>query len=202
MPAAVLDTHPILRGGGKDRADLRIVEIPQRRLAAPRFGQGQARRHRPVLELAEIQLYLGHLLLRGVTRESLVRALSQVKVQHDGIKGRIGPMAVPLPIFRVHVQLDGAAQHGRARPIRKAHRGVGEVRAGFMVPDAVLDDFHALAVGGGQETGTEVSREPVGLELEFVFLFGCLFRGCFAQRAIRRGEQRGVAMGKLHGFGT
>ena len=151
-----------------------------------------------MFELAQVELHLRDLPVLGGPRERLAGAVLQVQVEHHVIERRVGAVAVPFPVLRAGVEFDAAAHHRRIGTVRETHRRFREIGSRLVVPHAELHDFHPFARGCRQEVGTEIPREPMGLQFQFALVGGELLGRSFAEHPVGGVQKGGVAVGKLH----
>ena len=188
-----------MRRSGQQRANFLGGAVAQRSRATPRLGRRQGHGRGAVFELPQVELDLGDLpVLRG-PREGLARAVLQVQVQHHVVERRVAAMAVPFPILGAGVQFDAAAHDRRIGAIREADGGFREIRTSLVVPHAELHDLNPLARRRRQEVGSEIPREPMGLQLQLALVRGKLLRRGFAEHPVGGVQEGGVTVGELHG---
>lgn len=85
-------------------------------------------------------------------------------MQNRFVESRVRGVTVPFPIAIGQVEFDCAA----ARIFFvEGDRGIDEIRAGFAVPGAELNNTDALA-RNGLEVATEIAGKPPGLQLKLV----------------------------------
>jgi hypothetical protein len=139
----------------------------------------------------ELELWNGAVLPRASKKRGV--ASREENMQHHVFIICVCRVAVPLPIARIRIQFDAAAE--RLAAIDRKNR-IGKIRPGFAVPNSELHDFQCVA-SGGLELRAELSRKPARLYFDLRNL-PCIRRRLVAQMRRNARENPRISAGQFH----
>src|SRR5438270_11113347 len=118
--------------------------------------------HIGISERGEIEMNLRNIAMRTGAREKLRAALLGKNVEDSTVKGRCDAVPVQFPVPINQINLDRASDD---RSIFNSDGRILEVRSGFAIPEAKLNDFGSLA-DCRLKFSTELTGKPARLEFK------------------------------------